>query len=151
MKVINLYTEYINNNCVEVWKEISFMNYENLPKSEQQVIDEIMEEALERINFNVKLVYGVFEQHGFEYKNFGNINTIDKPYLLRDHDDCKGIKYFYTNKSLGVTAPLFFAAFCNFFKVIDFRGTFEFETSLLLDPLFMESFDSHQEVEELIF
>lgn len=152
MKLSNLYSDYINGKCVEVWKEISFVDYAMLSDSEQETIDEIMKETIERINYNVKVVYSIFQQYGFEYKNFGNINTINKPYLLRASKNyIKDIEFFYRNKSTDVTAPLFFAAFCSFFKVIDFRGTFEFETFLFLDPLFIESFNSHQEVEELIF
>lgn len=134
-----LLDDYFDNKCIGVWKEISFIDYYSLNDNEREIVKMIINETLHRVNYNVTLVINVLSKYGFEYKNFGNLNSINKAYQLEDPEIFeRKVFNLFENPNLDKRPPLFFASFYSFFKVIDLRGDFNaFEVDFLLDPFFL--------------
>jgi len=149
---LNLYEEYLNGDHLEVWNTISFLEYDKLQDEEKSIITKIINEALLRIDYNIVVVLNILKENGFDYINFGDINSLDQSYLIRDPDDYNKLRQEFINNDLDLKIPLFFAFFSGFFKVIDFRGLFQqFEVKILLDALFIESPNSLNDFEDRKF
>jgi hypothetical protein len=152
MQSNKIYDKYISGYCEDVWEEISFRDYETFSQSEKDDVQLVIKEALQRIDYNFKIVYGALKRNGFLYKNFGNLNRFNQPYILwQDAEYDVRLEKFYIDNKFQNYTPLFFASFCSFFKVVDFRGEFNFDVPVLLDPLFIVSFNNYAEVNDLVF
>jgi|GEM_PF-2251040 len=148
-----LYNNYLEGGHVDVWKEISFLEFDKMEKEEQSVVNRIIQEVLFRVDYNIKVVFDIYNRNEFELKDFGNINSFKKSYLLRNQSNYeKMIAEFVSSNELAGKVPLFFASFSVFFRVVDFRGTFgTFKVDFLLDSLFIETADSVEDLNERTF
>lgn len=152
MMDLNLYQQYLNGNQSKVWKAISFLEYGNLDKAEKDIVVKIIEEVISRIDHNFIIALKIMEENGFYYNNFGDINSLNQPYLVRGQEEYNQLTRDFVENSLKLKLPLFFSFFSAFFKVIDFRGLFEkFEPKILLDALFIESPNNLNDIEDRNF
>lgn len=145
--------QYIKGNCEEVWKTISFFQYDKAKDEEKTIIEEIVKLTLDRVAINFKMVLEVLKKNDFEFKNYGNLNIKNQQYLLKPQNDYqKSIKSFYQDSNNPHKVPLLFSSFLSYFEVVDFRGEFlTFENPILLDALFIESFSDQEQIEDMIF
>lgn len=146
----NLYQKYVDNFCDDVWNVLNQVDYNQLDKEQKEIVNLILDEAIKRIDFNIKLIFSLLEKNGFKYINYGDLNSFNCQYALKKEKDFQfdiNVVVTNTNKKF----PLLFTKFVNFFNVVDFRGDFTFNVDFLLDSLFIESFDSLSSLSYLTF
>lgn len=152
----NLFSDYLSGKCEETWRVISVVKYEQISNVERIIIDKIILEALKRIDSNIKVIFEILSQEGFYFINFGKLNHHNQPYILRsDTEYNKSIKEYSQKIKFDekeAFLPRFFASFVSYFSVIDFRGRFsDFDEEILLDPLFIGSFEGFNELSSISF
>jgi hypothetical protein len=152
MRIENLYEEYANGNEIKVWQQVSELEFDSLLENEKKTIHGLIMEVLQRIDKNVLVIKEVLRAHDFRYENFGDLNTLNESYVrTRSSQNEITIDKFYEDVKATSFVPTFFAYFCSYFEVIDFRGSFPFESKILLDPFFIESLKDQQEIEDFTF
>ena len=152
MRIDILYEKYKSGEYKKVWEELLVIDYNSLTDNEKIWVLNIIKEALNRIDFNFKSVFTCYKDYGYSFINYGGLNTSNTNFLINNKIEFfSSIIDFYKTKSIDSWIPLFFACFCCYFKVVDFRGSFNFSNSLLLDSFFIESFRDHKEAENYLF
>lgn len=145
-----LYQKYIDNDCIEVWNKISFLDFSKLSPDDQEEIHKIILETLTRLDYNFQMIFAVLDKEGFVYENIGGSNFKNKRYGLRPSEQYRNFVEKYNSALAESKIPLLLSAFWSYFEVVDFRGKFNFDVQFFLDPLFIESPD-FAEVEDIIF
>lgn len=145
-----LYQKYINNDCIEVWEKISFLDFSQLSPADKEEIHKIILETLDRLDYNFQMIYTVLDREGFVYENIGGINSKNKRYGLRSPSEYKSLLEKYNNTLTENKIPLLLSAFWSYFEVVDFRGDFDFDVEFFLDSFCLESPD-FTEIEHIVF
>jgi hypothetical protein len=81
---MNLLNEYRNGKCEEVWKLISFLDYEKLDPEKRKEVNEIISETFSRIEYNTGVIFEILDKHGFEYNTYGLENSFGGRYVFGD-------------------------------------------------------------------
>lgn len=148
-----LYQIYMSGGHEKVWREMATIDLDKVTEAEYELIKKIVGEALKRIDNNINSVFKILKKYGFEYKNFGGLNTRNNSYIKSNLTEYKEQNLFFSEiNTLQLKPPLLYTEFCSYYQCIDYRGVFKnFEPELLLDALFIETIDSISEFDSLIF
>lgn len=150
--MMTILDDYMNGRHEEAWALISLVNYAEVSEEDRQIVNSLIREVLQRIDANFKTVFSVIENYGFKYENFGEINTISQPYLVRSSKEFDLLFKNFITARVEKKLPVFFSAYCSYFKTVDFRGGFDlFNVEFLLDSLFIESFDTYNDAADMFF
>lgn len=135
--------DYQNGKHEEVWKLISFLDYEKLGEKDQGIVNEIITDTFSRIEYNFHMVFDVLDKHGFEQINYFPETPMGENLLIGEKENwVEKAAWFYSDKSQPLKIPWSLAAFFTWFKMVDFRGELtDREVDFLKDPLYLESFD----------
>jgi hypothetical protein len=140
---MNLLNDYRNGKCEEVWKLISFLDYDKLDPEKRKEVDEIISETFNRIEYNTGVVFEILDRHGYDYNDFELPNPFGQRFVIGDKENwVEKAAWYYSDKSQPLKIPWVMAAFFARFKIIDFRGELtNFDRNFLLDALYLQAFD----------